>query len=844
MKKFNLLLSLLIISISSFGQFVTIPDANFVNWLQTNYPACMSGNQMDTTCPDITSATIVDVDYKNISDLEGIQYFDNLALLFAGGNNLTALPYLPQTSIINIQAWGNDFTTIPNLPPNLWKLNVSNSTNLTSLPPLPASLFGLSIGNCNSLPMPLLPAGLKELDMQNSGLTSWPTGLPDLTLLFISSNPNIGPIGYIPPTVESLALGSTGLTSLPSLPPSLKWLSCGGNSLSTIDIVHDSLTSLTCPGSQVDSVFNLPDSMEYLNFDGNNIVYLQELPVYLESMDFDNNSISSIPNWPIDCHTAWFDNNNLSYIPPLPQSMNIFRIENNNVSCLPTFPSTISSVGLQGNPFTCLPNYVNAMTVWSFLDTLPICDYNDPLTNPFGCHTAEGIEGFVQYDDNANCLNEVNEPGIKNVPVRLFDGAVQQEMTSTSNIGRYFLSAGPGSFDVEVDTANKPYMTNCQNPGADSTVTLNGTDSLLQDVNFNFVCKAGFDVGTQGISTDGWIFPGQPHTLNVSAGDLSNFYGLSCANGISGSVTINVTGPVQYTGNPVGSLSPNVAGLSFSYNISDFGSVNMHSDFQLEFLTDTTAQAGDVICVDVIVTPNSGDNVPSNNNYTWCYDVVNSYDPNNKLVYPQKVEPGFDGYIYYTINFQNTGTAPAFNIRLEDTLSSLLDYSTFEMIGYSHNQNHSLNNGILKVYFPNIMMEDSTTNEPESKGYFQYKIKPLAPMQVGMDIENTAYIFFDYNDPIITNTAVTYAELPDALEVNVFSNISVFPNPSSGKFFIQASEDDLIIELFDLLGKKLDFNANANNGIIEIDVLNAPAGIYLLKVSRGDVSATMRIVIK
>lgn len=843
MKKTLTLLLLLFSLLTLKAQYVTIPDANFVAWLQTNYPSCMSGNQMDTTCADIMTETFVNVDYKNISDLEGIQYFDNLMLLFAGGNNLTALPYLPQSSIINIQVWGNDLTLVPNLPPNLWKLNVSNSTNLTSLPALPPSLYGLSIGNCNNLPIPNLPTGLKELDLQNSGLTSWPANLPDLTLLYVSNNPSIGAFGYLPPTVENFAMGNTGQTSLPPLPPSLKWLGCGQNNFGVIDIVHDSLLSIQCAGSQVDSILNLPDSMTYANFESNNISYIAYLPTYLESMQFDNNNISEIPNWPIDCHTAWFDNNNLSYIPPLPSTMNIFQIQNNNVSCLPTFPSTISSVGLQGNPFTCLPNYVNAMTVWTYLDTVPICDLNDPVTNPFGCHTAEGIEGFVQQDGNGNCINDPAENGIKNVPVRLYNGGVQMEMTSTSNTGRYFLNTTAGNYLVEVDTSNKPYVTNCSFPGADSSVMLNGVDSLLQNINFNFECKSGFDVGAQGINTDGWIFPGQNHTLKVSAGDLSNYYGLGCASGIAGNVTVNINGPVQYIGNPLGSLTPSVSGLSFTYNIPDFGNVNMNSDFQLNFTTDTTAQGGDLICVDIVVTPNSGDNVPSNNNLTLCYSVVNSYDPNNKLVYPEKVEPGFDGYIYYTINFQNTGTAPAFNIRLEDTLSSLLDYSTFEVIGYSHTQNHSLSNGKLKVYFPNIMLTDSTTNEPESKGYVQYRVKPLAPVQVGLDIENTAYIFFDYNAPIITNTAVTYAEAPDGLLESNVNDFSIFPNPSSGQFFIQGSNLQEVWVL-DMLGQQVVFKKIQQNGLTQINLAGNNPGIYFVTIKTPKGNQTKKIVLK
>src|SRR5690349_19276230 len=64
--------------ISAQAQFVTIPDANFVTYLQTNFPTCMSGNQMDTTCSALIAFQNMDVSNKGIADLTGIQYFDDL----------------------------------------------------------------------------------------------------------------------------------------------------------------------------------------------------------------------------------------------------------------------------------------------------------------------------------------------------------------------------------------------------------------------------------------------------------------------------------------------------------------------------------------------------------------------------------------------------------------------------------------------------------------------------------------------------------------------------------------------------------------------------------------------
>src|ERR1019366_6595103 len=97
--------------------WVTIPDANFVTYLQSIIPAAMSGNQMDITNTLVTTTTHSISAYgRAISSFIGIQYFTSLTYLDCSSNNLTSLPLLPTT---------------------LTFLNCSYNTYLTSLPPLP-----------------------------------------------------------------------------------------------------------------------------------------------------------------------------------------------------------------------------------------------------------------------------------------------------------------------------------------------------------------------------------------------------------------------------------------------------------------------------------------------------------------------------------------------------------------------------------------------------------------------------------------------------------------------------------------------------------------------------------
>ncbi len=86
MKK-KLIFILLSSIFSAYAQFITLPDTNFRNALIAKYPSCFNVNlDLDTTCTDIVNATYLDVQGVSpyitlISDMDGIQYFDNLDTL-------------------------------------------------------------------------------------------------------------------------------------------------------------------------------------------------------------------------------------------------------------------------------------------------------------------------------------------------------------------------------------------------------------------------------------------------------------------------------------------------------------------------------------------------------------------------------------------------------------------------------------------------------------------------------------------------------------------------------------------------------------------------------------------
>jgi uncharacterized repeat protein (TIGR01451 family) len=139
-----------------------------------------------------------------------------------------------------------------------------------------------------------------------------------------------------------------------------------------------------------------------------------------------------------------------------------------------------------------------------------------------------------------------------------------------------------------------------------------------------------------------------------------------------------------------------------------------------------------------------------------CRESVGSYDPNEKYVFPK----GFDNEHFilpktaldYQINFQNTGTDTAFTVVIRDTLSPWLDATSIRDVVSSHPVRWELmGTGQLKFTFENIGLPDSTTNETASHGYVHFRVLQRDSVPLGSVIYNRAGIYFDFNEPVITN---------------------------------------------------------------------------------------------
>jgi hypothetical protein len=184
-----------------------------------------------------------------------------------------------------------------------------------------------------------------------------------------------------------------------------------------------------------------------------------------------------------------------------------------------------------------------------------------------------------------------------------------------------------------------------------------------------------------------------------------------------------------------------------------------------------------------------------------------------------------------------------------DTLSPYIDWSSVQVLETSHPMNLlELNGGILRFDFPQIWLADSTTNEPLSHGHVVYRVKENPGNGSGIGIANTASIYFDWNDPVVTNTTWNVnADL--AVIDNQQAQFVVYPNPFEDRFDIAVNgvfeaDSRLNAELMTADGRLVQsYNGTLPelNARLNSDMNTMPSGLYLLRIVGGE-SQVLRLV--
>ncbi len=437
--------------------------------------------------------------------------------------------------------------------------------------------------------------------------------------------------------------------------------------------------------------------------------------------------------------------------------------------------------------------------------------------------TCGNISGIVYQDINNNCIYDAGDILLPNISLTLLNGTTLGGWASTDSNGVYSFNVPVGStYTVQVNAPNGysvHFTPSCPLSGIQTVSTIPSTGN-----DFGLNCPPGFDLRSWA---SGWRFrPGFTGSLCVHA--FNQF-----CNTPNGQIELVFDADLT----PL----PDTAGIGYTVNgqtvTFPISSPDLYWSFCLPVQVSPNANIGDSVCVTVNLTPVAGDSIPSNNSQTFCFPVVNSWDPNDKYVTPSgegvqgSVRPNTD--LTYTIRFQNTGNAEAYNTYILDTIDQNLDISSIEVIATSHTMHWSLLTGnIIRFNYDNIMLPDSNANEPASHGYVSYKIKQNNNVAHLTQIQNSASIYFDFNQPIYTNMTVNTVDqfLSISQPENSSSQINVFPNPSNEKcqlFFNNRQLRKIIVT--DAMGKEVLKGSFSTESHI-INTSRLPEGIYTIKV--------------
>lgn len=503
-----------------------------------------------------------------------------------------------------------------------------------------------------------------------------------------------------------------------------------------------------------------------------------------------------------------------------------------------TVALTLNANWLSQNGYIVLNNNGNntALIIGTLCNaSTPVANFNFPLqcnapVTPVNCYG-----GYVFCDANANGIFDAGETPLTFTPVQLFSSPnANTSITVYTNNSGYYQYCGnfPSTSNNIIAQVSPTWLGYNGYSSSMPYITIVGSNNG-QVVNGNLAINCG---GASNLCADLWtsVTPWIGYYQNSTAYIKLNWG--SYGPGVVGNYTLSFTYPSGVT--PILSSIQNssyvISGNTITWNLSS-SSTNITNYDVIMFTVPGGLINGAQHYFTSTITPTGAttDCGTYNNNGSLLQILGNSYDPNDKNAstdymnenYPLGYLDAFiDDALTYTIRFQNTGTAPAQNVYILDTLSTMLDWSTFTLLESSHPmQVVDLGNGIMRFEFDQIWLPDSTTNEPESHGHLSYRINELPTNAIMSIIKNTAYIYFDWNEAIVTNTTFHQNMWIDGID-ELKNELEVRPNPAQNTIQIEITHPQNV-KILDLNGQILLDKEIFPGEVIDIQHLNP--GLYI-----------------
>lgn len=440
------------------------------------------------------------------------------------------------------------------------------------------------------------------------------------------------------------------------------------------------------------------------------------------------------------------------------------------------------------------------------------------------------LSGFVYFDADENCAINTGDTPQAN---RMIVANPGNYLAVTDPNGFYSMNLPLGTYTVE-EIFNYPGFGNYCNLSY-TVPLLNNTDSIGDN---NFLDTLLGDVDFQANIYMNAVMPGFSFMVYPS------FYSLTATGSLSGTnAWIKIPNGVT------------LQSWAYPFTISNdtiYFVLNTSTSFMstLNFMADVSLTLGSPIPFCAGVENYPGEIITANNTTCSTTNVIGSFDPNDKTMFLNGVQSDStifltDQTLDYVIRFQNTGTAPAQDIYILDTISATLDLNSFEYVTASHSCTVSiLEDNVLKFSFPQIFLPDSTNNEPESHGFIHYRIRQSNQNTLGTVINNTAYIYFDFNEAVVTNTTFDEIVIDDlGMEEEQIDNLKIYPNPTSGKLNIFCDQRIKEVKVLSTNGQLIS-ERQVNENSTKLDLNELTVGVYFIEVYSESGKVVKRIIVQ
>jgi uncharacterized repeat protein (TIGR01451 family) len=360
------------------------------------------------------------------------------------------------------------------------------------------------------------------------------------------------------------------------------------------------------------------------------------------------------------------------------------------------------------------------------------------------------VAGKVVSDTIGNCMPDVGEPGLQNIRIRARIDNFEYYLT-TDELGEFRIATLSGQVVLEPQT-NLLYLAACDSSYTLTIDSLNIPDTATLDIPVKVL-------GNCPIMNVEIVAPFYRRCFDNNA--IIRYCNLGNEVAENAEMTLYFSQGFSLVSAGLPITAQDGQTVTFSLGNLQPGDCGV---IPITFHIGCEVALGQTWCITAIaepshvcfVLPEPFQNDPPHFERD-CKPVIGSFDPNDKQAQPIGLgEQHFitnDTALTYLIRFQNTGTDTAFQVVVVDTLSPLLDPLTVFPGASSHPYRFELGNGgVGRFIFEEIMLPDSNVNEAASHGYVQFKIAQRRNNAAGLRIENSAAIYFDYNEPVITNT--------------------------------------------------------------------------------------------